>query len=862
MALVTPPAAPRGRRGDPARRGPRPRPPPRPSDTGRLRPERQPAGRGRARRGRGPPPPRTVLSHDPAARRRLRLGEDHRHLLPARRAGLRPHRRRAQRPACARCTAPAGRPTHRRSSTSTWRSTATSTSPSPRSAGCSTRRSSPHSTPGSSSRPTSPTPRRSLADLCAWAGQRHARSAGRSRCALVKGANLAMEQVDAELRGWPPAPYDRQGRGRRQLQGPARPRRSTPTGRRRAGRRRPATTCSTWPGRSSWPRRWRPPPASTSRCSRAWRRPQAEAVRRRAGAPAPLHARRRRRRLRGQHRLPRPPARRERRAGELPRSTCSPSTSGSPEWERQRGPLRGRRRRAPRVWTTGPGGTRTARPEHRRSTPTRRSPTSPTPTSPAPPTGRGSPSTWLGRRPMAGRQLAASSPTVDQAAVDRTVAAWPRRRRRWAARPEAERRRVLHRVAEVLAARRGEAIAVMAHETGKTVAEGDPEVSEAIDFARWYAGSGTASSTTSRPTALAVRPARRRLVAAPWNFPTAIPADGVLAALAAGNGRHPQAGAARPWPYGRVLADCLHEAGVPPTSSLLPVPDDDVGRHLVTHPDVDAVVLTGSYDTARLFLGWDPTLPAARRDERQERPGRSRRRPTSTPPSRDLVRSAFGHAGQKCSAASLAIVEALGVRRPPVPAAGWPTPCAACASARPPTRPPMVGPLIGPPAGPLARALHAARRRRGVAGRAPSRSTTTADAVAARRAHRRAARLVVPPHRVLRAGARRRCGPTTSTTPSRCRTPSPSGSPAGCTASTRPRSTWLDRVEVGNAYVNRHTTGAIVRRQPFGGWKRSASVRRPRPAAPTTCSPSGVGPLEDLCPSARVYLTSQQSSYN
>ena len=44
----------------------------------------------------------------------------------------------------------------------------------------------------------------------------------------------------------------------------------------------------------------------------------------------------------------------------------------------------------------------------------------------------------------------------------------------------------------------------------------------------------------------------------------------------------------------------------------------------------------------------------------------------------------------------------------------------------------------------------------------------------------------------------------------------------GSTASTRPRvDRWLDRVEVGNAYVNRTTTGAIVRRQPFGGWKRS-----------------------------------------
>ena len=43
---------------------------------------------------------------------------------------------------------------------------------------------------------------------------------------------------------------------------------------------------------------------------------------------------------------------------------------------------------------------------------------------------------------------------------------------------------------------------------------------------------------------------------------------------------------------------------------------------------------------------------------------------------------------------------------------------------------------------------------------------------------------------------------------------------------------WLARVEVGNAYVNRHTTGAIVRRQPFGGWKRSSTGGGAKPGGP------------------------------
>ena len=43
---------------------------------------------------------------------------------------------------------------------------------------------------------------------------------------------------------------------------------------------------------------------------------------------------------------------------------------------------------------------------------------------------------------------------------------------------------------------------------------------------------------------------------------------------------------------------------------------------------------------------------------------------------------------------------------------------------------------------------------------------------------------------------------------------------------------WLERVEVGNVYVNRHTTGAIVRRQPFGGWKRSSIGRGAKTGGP------------------------------
>lgn len=75
---------------------------------------------------------------------------------------------------------------------------------------------------------------------------------------------------------------------------------------------------------------------------------------------------------------------------------------------------------------------------------------------------------------------------------------------------------------------RAKTIAIMARDAGKTVSEADPEVSEAIDFARYYADSALKMSAGSTPLGVV-------LIVPPWNFPYAIPMGGVCAALAAGN---------------------------------------------------------------------------------------------------------------------------------------------------------------------------------------------------------------------------------------------------------------------------------------------------------------------------------------
>ncbi|MDA8062182.1 MAG: bifunctional proline dehydrogenase/L-glutamate gamma-semialdehyde dehydrogenase [Actinomycetota bacterium] len=401
--------------------------------------------------------------------------------------------------------------------------------------------------------------------------------------------------------------------------------------------------------------------------------------------------------------------------------------------------------------------------------------------------------------------------------VERAVVAARRVGPGWASTSAAERRDLLFGVADRLADARGRLIGVMARDAGKTVAEGDPEVSEAIDFARYYAECSLGLEALAAEGAT-WRPHGTIAVVAPWNFPLAIPAGGVLAGLAAGN-----AVILKPAPEAvataRALAEACWSAGVPrDLLQFLPCADDEAGRLLVTHPGVDAVILTGSFDTARMFLGWRPSLRL-----HAETSGKNAIVVTAAADLdaavADLVHSAFGHAGQKCSAASLAILEASVYDDPrfrrqladavrtlrPGPAHDLRT---------------TMGPLIRPPSGPLADALvrlgpgeswlveptqlagspnlWSPGVKLGVRGGSAFHLTECFGPVLGlmRAANLdEAIRLQNQPAYGLTAGLH-------------------SLDPAEI-------SHWRERVEAGNLYVNRHITGAIVRRQPFGGWKRS-----------------------------------------
>src|SRR5499433_1476502 len=346
----------------------------------------------------------------------------------------------------------------------------------------------------------------------------------------------------------------------------------------------------------------------------------------------------------------------------------------------------------------------------------------------------------------------------------------------------------------------------------KTAPEADPEVSEAIDFARYYPQA--LQETLVELEGARMDPLGVVVVTPPWNFPLSIPASGVLAALTAGN-----AVLLKPAPeavlVGWQLAQALWDGGVPMDAlQFVPCPDDDVGQSLVTDPRVDAVILTGSAETARRFLAWRPELRLF-----AETSGKNAMIVTALADRdqaiRDLVRSAFGHNGQKCSAASLAICEAE-VYDDPVfrrqlrdAAASLDVGTAWDAASR-------VTPLTQPPGEALTRALTRLDEGeewllepRPLPGPAPLWSPGIKLGV--RRGsffHR--TECFGPVLGLMRAGDLDEAIDLANDTPF--------GLTSGIQSlDDREVGHWLDRVEAGNLYVNRHTTGAIVSRQPFGG---------------------------------------------
>jgi RHH-type proline utilization regulon transcriptional repressor/proline dehydrogenase/delta 1-pyrroline-5-carboxylate dehydrogenase len=414
---------------------------------------------------------------------------------------------------------------------------------------------------------------------------------------------------------------------------------------------------------------------------------------------------------------------------------------------------------------------------------------------------------------------------------------------RWGQAPGTERADVLDLAGLALSANRDQLIEVMVAETGKTFAEADVEVSEAADFAHYYAALAreldTVQGARFEPSALTV-------VTPPWNFPVSIPAGGVLSALAAGSGV-----IIKPAPQAKrcaaVMVDVLHRAGVPRDALALVDIDEEseLSRTLIGDTRVDRVVLTGSFETAELFRSWRPELPLL-----AETSGKNA---IIVTPSADydlavadIVTSAFGNAGQKCSAASLVILVGSAAddarfRRQLIDATRSLRVGPATDAAT------QVGPLIAPPTGKLAWALTELDE-----GETWLVRPRLLDAHGGETESASDARLWSPGIKTgVAPGSRTHLteffGPVLGIM--RARTLAEAiqlqnavdyGLTAGLhSLDAHEIAQWLAAVEAGNLYVNRHITGAIVQRQPFGGWKKSSVGPTVKSGGPNTLFPLG-----------------------
>ncbi|QNE90232.1 bifunctional proline dehydrogenase/L-glutamate gamma-semialdehyde dehydrogenase [Corynebacterium incognita] len=447
---------------------------------------------------------------------------------------------------------------------------------------------------------------------------------------------------------------------------------------------------------------------------------------------------------------------------------------------------------------------------------------------------------------------------TDTATVDAAVAKARSLAADWSAKSGAEREEVLHTIADKLADNRGKLMNVMAYEANKTVTQSDPEVSEAIDFCVFYGQSARLlDSARSQFT-----PNQVTVITPPWNFPVAIPVGGIVSSLAAGS-----AVIIKPAPQvvhcAKVAVEAIHEAldahGLDRDLVQLVLTDEgEAGKALISHDDVDAVILTGASETGQLFRGWKPKMNIM-----AETSGKNSLiiTPAADPDLaiNDLYLSAFGHSGQKCSAASLVIF---------VGAAGE--------SAR------------------LRNQLLDAVRTLKVG---PGYDiTTTMNGLAE-----------PPSEKLLRGLTQLEPGETWLLQPEKLDEEGKLWSP-GIRDNVQPGSWyhlhecfgpvlgimhaetleqaiewqnstgfgltggihsldddevayWMDNVEVGNAYVNRGITGAIVQRQPFGGWKKSVMGPGAKAGGPNYVAQMGtwadgdLGPVDvDLAPNIQFLL--------
>ena len=267
-------------------------------------------------------------------------------------------------------------------------------------------------------------------------------------------------------------------------------------------------------------------------------------------------------------------------------------------------------------------------------------------------------------------QVVGSAAVADGDLADRAVeaawAAYPS----WSALPAPERAELMHRIGDLIAERKYEFAAWQTYEAGKNWIEAEADVAEAVDFCRYYAIQAVEMAKPVRVHAAPdesneswLQPLGAGVVIPPWNFPLAILVGMVVGPVAAGNtvvlkpaSNTPMVG----WGFMQIAA----EAGLPPgVINYLPGPGSEIGSRLVDNPRTRFVNFTGSKDVGlRITRRAADVHPGQKWLKRayMEMGGKDAIIVDETADieraADDVVRSAYGFQGQKCSACSRLIV--------------------------------------------------------------------------------------------------------------------------------------------------------------------------------------------------------------
>jgi len=240
----------------------------------------------------------------------------------------------------------------------------------------------------------------------------------------------------------------------------------------------------------------------------------------------------------------------------------------------------------------------------------------------------------------------------------------------WARLPAAERAALLEKIADLMRRDKSELCALEILEAGKNWMEADADVAEAIDFCGFYAASmrelGQPLCTQVVAGETNVQhwlPRGVGIIIAPWNFPLAILSGMTTAAVVAGNAVIMKPSDQTPVIAARLMDLCL-EAGLPPgVVNLLTGPGDSVGAHLVGHPRVDFVAFTGSKEVGLKIWETAGRTLAGQVDLKKVVCEMGGKNCIIVDSDADLdeavtgcISSAFGYQGQKCSALSRLVV--------------------------------------------------------------------------------------------------------------------------------------------------------------------------------------------------------------